>query len=349
MKLSTLAAILIAATSLIASAESPRPLGDSHLVASVPFPGYPEGIAVYDGRFYVSGPAAFGVPGTASPSPIFVYDVKTGRLVDTITLQGQSGPLLAISCITVDEEGNLYVADESGRIVKINIETKHQTTYAAPFYPNFTSAFNPPAPFLLNDLAFDKKGYLYVTDSFQATIWRVPPGGGTPQVWFQGSAIDGPFGPNGVRVDAKSEKLYFVITVAPTGQGVIYTLPLINHPTAADLKVFHSFAPGMGPDGIAFGKSGKLYVCLALSSQVAVLNAQGVEVARYSGPAQTADPGQPLIWQNPANIAFDDARKRILVTNHASLVLNPVFAVFDLYVNDQAGKLFGPKEEDDDN
>ena len=33
---------------------------------------------------------------------------------------------------------------------------------------------------LLNELVFDDAGNLYVTDSFQATIYRVPPGGGAP-------------------------------------------------------------------------------------------------------------------------------------------------------------------------
>jgi len=345
MKISILTATLLAVSASVAIAQ-PRPLGDSRFVASVPFPGYPEGMAVYDGRFYVSGPAAFGVPGNAEPSKIFVYEVRTGQLVDTITIQGQTGPFKAISCIAFDDEGHLYVADESGSILKINVETKHQTTYAGPFYPSFQSAFNPPAPFLLNDLAFDKKGNLYVTDSFQATIWKVPSGGGAPQIWFQGSQIDGPFGPNGVRVDDDSKKLYFTLTVNAVGAGIVYTLPLVDHPTAADLKVFHTFTPGAGPDGIAFGKSGKLYACLALSSQIAVLDTHGNEIARYSGPAQTGNASAPLVWQNPANIAFDDARKRILVTNHASQVPNPVFAVFDVYVNDKAGKLFGPDEDD---
>ena len=49
------------------------------------------------------------------------------------------------------------VDESSASIVKINVKTKQQTTYATPFYPVFQSSYNPPAPFLLNDLAFDKR------------------------------------------------------------------------------------------------------------------------------------------------------------------------------------------------
>ena len=44
---------------------------------------------------------------------------------------------------------------------------------------------------------------------------------------------------------------------------------------------------------------------------------------------------------NPANIAVDDDERRMLVTNHASLLPNPVFAIFEVYVNDGAGMLWG--------
>jgi hypothetical protein len=40
----------------------------------------------------------------------------------------------------------------------------------------------PPLP---NDIAFAPNGDAYVTDSMQATIWRVPKGGGAPKVWYQ--------------------------------------------------------------------------------------------------------------------------------------------------------------------
>lgn len=340
----TLLLSLLLSAGLSFAQPASRPLGDSKVFAPVPFPGYPEGIAVRDGRVYVSGPANFGVPGNFVPSTIFVYDVNTGAMVDTLYVQNQPGPLKAISCIAFGEGDDLYVADESSAsILKINVKTKQQTTYAGPFYPVFQSAYNPPAPFLLNDLAFDKKGYLYVTDSFQATIWRIPPGGGAPQPWFINAAIDGVFGPNGVRVDDKSQKLYFTRTLVGTGEGYVYTLPLVDQPQLSDMQLFHAYTPGAAPDGIAFGKSGKLYVALAGYSQISVLDPSGAEVARYSGPAGA------LPWANPANIAFDNGRNRILVTNHASLtgLADPsfLFAVFDVFVDDKAGKLFGGSDE----
>ena len=345
---------LLAPPSVIAN--PPRPLGDSKVLTAIPaLPGYPEGIAVHEGLVYVSGPAAFGVPGNFMPSKIFAYDEDTGALEKTITIQGQPGPLNAISCIAFGEDDNLFVVDEALGILKINVETGQQSVYAAPFYPVFHSASNPPAPLLINDLAFDKNGYLYVTDSFQATIWRVPPGGGAPQVWFQNAIIDGPFGPNGVRIDKKSEKLYFTVTFDGAGFGYVYTLPLVNHPVLSDLRLFHKYQgadTGSGPDGIAFGKSGNLYVALAGTSKISVLRENGTEETKYSGPAQ--NPGNPahnpLPWANPANIAFNKKTKSLLVTNHASLTGLPdpsfLFAVFDVYVNDKAGKLF--KSDDDD-
>src|SRR5205809_98491 len=101
MKLSTsfqfaLPLLLVLGTTAFAQPNN-RPLGDSKLIAPVPFPGYPEGIAVFDDVAYVSGPAAFGVPGNFVPSQIFGFDTQTGALVRTITVQNQVGPLDALS------------------------------------------------------------------------------------------------------------------------------------------------------------------------------------------------------------------------------------------------------------
>ncbi|MCU1232987.1 MAG: hypothetical protein JWP63_954 [Candidatus Solibacter sp.] len=329
--------LLVLSGAMAFAADHQRAPGDSKLIAPVPFPGYPEGIVVHEGVAYVSGPAAFGVPGNFVPSTIFGFDINTGALLKTITVQNQTGPLNALSCIAVDENDNLYVLDEGQGVVKISLKTGQQSVYAAPFFPVYHSNFNPPAPVLLNDLAFDKQGRLYVTDSFQATIWRVPAGGGAPQVWFQNAQLDGPFGPNGIRISPDGGTVYFTQTFNAQGGGIVYTLPVKDNPQPADLKVFHTYTAGAGPDGIAFGKSGKLYVALAGYSQISVLAANGAETALYSGPAQG------LQWANPANIAFD-GHGALLVTNHASLTglpdPSPLFAIFDVFVDDKAGKLF---------
>lgn len=323
--------VLMAAMALLsvitpaAAEQNSRPIGDSKMIAGVPAPGYPEGIAVGKKNFYVAGPAVFG-PG---PGVVWVYDLATGALMKTIAIGGFAG-----SCIALDDKENIYVIEESQGVVKIDARTGAQTVYGSGFYP-----FNPPSPYLLNDLAFDKKGNLYVTDSFQATIWRVPPGGGAAQVWFHDARLDGPFGPNGIRVDEDGEKIYFTTTFDGVGIGRIWTLPVKAVPTANDLKTFYTYSPGAGPDGIAFGKSGNLYVALAGYSQISEISEQGHQVQIFNGPAANGS-GAPLPWQNPANIAFNDKTGSLLVTNHASMVANPQFAVFDVYVDDKAGKLF---------
>jgi sugar lactone lactonase YvrE len=205
------------------------------------------------------------------------------------------------------------------------------------------SAFVPAGPSLLNELAFDDDGNLYVTDSFAATIYKIPPGGGVPEVWFSDPALAGnpmiPFGVNGIRIDKNNKNLYVSVTVNDALDGVIYRLPLVASPVAADLELFASLG-FTGPDGIAFGKSGKLYVAEALSSTIKVLNPDGSVDAVYAGPA-VDPPGAPVPWANPANIAFDSKEGTLLVTNHASLVpFDPsLFVVFDVFVDDKGSPL----------
>lgn len=125
-------------------------------------------------------------------------------------------------------------------------------------------------------------------------------------------------------MDKKSEKLYFTVTFDGGGVVYVYTLRLIDHPTLSDLHIFHTYNfadTGSGPDGIAFGKSGDLYVALADTSKISVLRPDGSEQTKYSGPAQNpTQPGNdPLPWTNPGNIAFNNKTQSLLVTNHASL------------------------------
>lgn len=335
------AALLTVASGMPAVAQV-RPAGDSQVFAAVPNPGFPEGIAIRGNRVYVSGPATFGLN---TPPVVWAYDLKSREHVASypVTITNPYAPFRGLSCIAFGPDGKLYAIEPFIGIIRMTLDPNNaQEVY---------SAFPPPPPTgaLPNDLAFDKAGNLYVTDSFQGLIYRIPAGGGAPQVWFQDQRLLGhpalPFGANGIRIDKNGLNAYVSVTVDSNFNGVIYKLPLTASPAAADLTEFHVYAPTAfgppAPDGIAFGKSGRLYVALAGSSQISVLNPDGTEAVRYNGPAQVPNTANTLPWANPANITFNDQAGTLLVTNHASLVpYDPaLFAIFDVVVNDKGSPL----------
>jgi sugar lactone lactonase YvrE len=329
---------------LVAFADNPhtRPYGDVKTLAPFPVPpGSPEGIAVKGNKAYVSGPARFGTAGQP-PSIVVVYDTRTGEKLETIQIQGEDlSQEHANSCVAFDGQGRLYVVNTQLGIVRIDLGSGVQTVYATPV-PNLPPFELPPLP---NDIAFDTAGNLYLTDSLQATIWRIPPGGGAPQVWFQDPVLFTPFGANGIRLNPDRTKIYFAVTaeganpdMSFTG-GKIYTLPLVDAPTASDLQVFHQYN-GEGPDGIAFGNSGKLYVMLASPgfSGVSVLSPTGAEVARFGNPFGPNFLISP--FNSPANGAFDK-HGSLLVTNH-TFVFPGNESVLSVYVDDKESPLVKP-------
>jgi sugar lactone lactonase YvrE len=305
-------AVLLAATasssSLLPSvkADSPtaRPYGDARVLATFPTPpGFPEGIAVRGNKVYVSGPARFGTAGTG-PSTVVAFNRDTGALEATYTTQGEALAFEhANSCIAFDGDGRLYVMNLQLGTYRIDTGSGQQESYSTPF-PDLPSCSASPAPCsptlfdapaLPNDIAFDEYGNAYVTDSLQATIWRVPAGGGTPQVWFQDArfaTVPGGIGTNGIRLSPDRSKAFVTVTIDQTGQSFIYTLPLVAAPVASDLTVFKAFGPTDLPDGIAFGKSGNLYVAIATPglSGVAILAPNGAEVGRLANAAPATSP-----------------------------------------------------------
>jgi sugar lactone lactonase YvrE len=357
-------AALIAMTGIISLAVSStgalakdkdRAFGDVQVLASVPTPpGFPEGIAVKGNKVYVAGPASFDTAGTP-PSKVFAYDTRNGELERTYSIIGEQTQFPhANSCIAFDGDGRLYIVNLQLGIVRLDLESGQQEIYAsalpdlAPCSQTQGSPCSPTvanAPPLPNDIAFDEAGNLYLTDSFQATIWRIPSGGGQPQIWFQDSRLDTPFGPNGLRLSPDRTKIFFAVTAEGVGQfgeflgGKIYTLPLVAAPSAASLQVFHQYN-GEAPDGMAFGKSGKLYAVEAapFNSGVSILLPNGTEAARLTNPQ-----GSPIFpYDSPANAAFDK-HGSLLLTNHAFATMIPQnFTVLDVFVDDKESPLVKP-------
>lgn len=328
-----------------------RPLGDSRVFADFPSPpGYPEDIAVLGDRVFVSGPAQSGL--FVQPS-VLEFDLDSGAFVQEYQIKGQNPNLpQAIAGVTFDKSNRLYVTDIQQGVVRFDVTNPNpvQEVYASalPDLPicstvpvgNRCSPNREDQIPLINDVIFDSSGNLYISDSLQATIWRVAPGGGTPEIWFQDSRLDG-FGANGLRVDPTGTQLYMATTLNTQGQGFIHTLPLIDAPSAADLSTFFEYGPNEAPGGLEFGSSGNLYVGLSRSNQISVLSPNGIEINRFSGPAVRPNaPNNPLQWTNPANITFNNKARALLVTNNPLPTTTPqsdaFVGVYDVFVDDVA-------------
>lgn len=348
------AALLMLGLTQKAMAAEPA-FGEAKVLAQVPQPGFPEGIVRNGLVTYVTGPATFGTAGNGTPSKIWVYLTANGLLLTTIDVVGEDlSQEHANSCAAIDGLGRLYVLNTQLGVLRYG---PFQQSWGAPL-PNLPPCSQVPAgtdcsplpvdtPPLPNDLAFDKFGNLYVTDSLQATIWKYSKFGGQPQIWFQDlrlapGANPGSIGANGIRINPEHNKVFVSVSIDFNGQGHIYTLPLGANPGPADLQTFHTFAPGDTPDGIAFGRSGVLYVTDAtpFSSGIIGLRGDGTEVFRFTNPVDT--PINP--YDSPANIAFD-GKGSILVTNHAFATggqMPQQFQVLEVFVNDYEIGLFKP-------
>jgi sugar lactone lactonase YvrE len=320
-------------------------------------PGFYEGVAIHGNTVFVSGPARFGTAGTGA-SAIELYNRKTQKPLGRISIAGEAlDQEHALTNVATDCDGGVYVLTTQLGLLHF---MKHGKSYMQHSYGDplpdlptcatgVSGACAPTTPAdvnltpLVNDLAFDAQGRAYVTDSLQATIFRYPVGGGAPEVWFQSATLQGggpiPFGPNGIRIDPKGEHVYFATTtsLANPALGTVYRLPLKDGNTDSDLEVVHEYNQGEGPDQLAFGAKGDLYVTLALANQVSILKTDGSEVRFASKPTDAI----PL--DNPAALAFDPKSKSLLVLNHALLGGDPAhFALLRADVRDAGQPLVEP-------
>ena len=129
----TIACALLAA--LLAAPPAPAAFGDAHVLAPFPAsPGFPEGVAVRDGRVYAAGAATFGTTGAGPSAVVIAYDRATGALVRRYDVAGEN--LLAEhanSSIAFDGDGQLYVLNTQLGMYRLDPKTGAQEAYASPF------------------------------------------------------------------------------------------------------------------------------------------------------------------------------------------------------------------------
>lgn len=248
--------------------------------------------------------------------------------------------------ITSDKEGNLYVGDNMGRILRINPETaSSQVVGTVPpseagncsvllgikfnqdgdlFVANGQcgqvwkldkdkiSSSSPGEAKLFktglkyaNDIAFDRFGRMFVSDSINGIMWAVDvKSKDTIQFANQLTSRDPsfPFGINGMAI-SDDGTIYF----ANTGNGVIHKVDVRKEDGAINsVIVWRSHEALIGADGLAFDKAGNLWV--TANSRNAILaitpDRRIIEVARNDNTG-------PLEF--PSSITFSG--ESIFITN----------------------------------
>ena len=258
-------------------------------------PGYPDGLVLRKSRVYVAGPA-WGADVGAVPSEIAVFHEKTGKALGTIPIQGEDlAAPRALAGLTLDASGRLYTLSSQLGLLRLS-EKGHakwqQSVYAGPF-PDLplcdpadpsglcspTTLELPPMP---SDIAFAKDGYAYVTDAAQATIYRIPPGGGAPEIWLRSPKLAGFFdlqGARGIVVGADGKSVYVTVSFSADAywEGRIYRIPRVPSPKEEDVALVQAFPNFEAPSGLALGEDGALFVALSLTNELAVVDPSGGE------------------------------------------------------------------------
>lgn len=352
-------ALLVPAVSPAAT----RPFGDVRVLANVPFPGHPEGIAILGSTAYVSLPnSAVGtVMPSVEPSRVIGFDLGSANIVSSVPIQGErrfhANALLGMApgsgqtLYVIAREDVIGVGSAPARVLRLDYSTSPptQTTYALipDLRPCSMAAAAPcsasrldlkPVP---NSIAFDLDGSAYISDTAQAAIWRVKPGGGTADLWFTDPRVDAPItGPNGLTIDTSARRVYFTTSPLPI-EGVVWWLPLDTSPAAFDLHRFHTFRglPVSIPDGLALGEKG-VYIAFASDQAVVILDFAGNESARIVLNSRLQS--NRYLITSPATLAFDGTGRVLVVNGDFNNPLGFGSAVFDVWVDDPGAPLALP-------
>lgn len=191
-----------------------------------------------DGRVYVSEINGFGTDGDGQ-----IRVIQQGQ--SSVLVKGLNDPKgLAFF------DHYLYIADKT-QVLRVDLQ--QQPAKAEIFVA--ASAF-PKVPQFLNDLAFDAKGNLYLSDSGDilgtgkgGAIYKISPQRQL-QLLIDGAMDTRVLAPNGLLPDATGEQLYWVDFTS----GILY---LLNTSNKRMVEVANGFGGG---DGIVKTSDGSVYV-----------------------------------------------------------------------------------------
>jgi sugar lactone lactonase YvrE len=285
-RLFTCLAMLVCILSLVQLPAAAWDRSQATTFATLP-PGsaHPEGITTDSkGNFYVVT-WDYDHPDHLGHLIIFSPDGKFQRRVE---IAGSSSRLGDVSF--QPETGNLLVVDYGGKqVLKVNPMSGASSVFIS--IPG-----EKAAP---NGMTFDKKGNIYLTDSFQGTVWKAGPSGGTPTAWVKTDLLVSHgfprLGANGLAFDRGETALF----VGNTGDDTIIRVPMVNG-EAGQAEVWVNSING--PDGMFFDEEDRLWVVANQADEVVVLDKTGKAVAKLGDFNGLDEQGAPRGLLFPAEM-----------------------------------------------
>jgi len=212
-------------------------------------------------------------PGQLGHMIVFSPEGKFQRRVE---IEGSSNRLGDISFQA--ETGNLLVVDYGGKqVLKVDPMTGASSVFISvpgekPVPPTPRIAWAAP-----NGMTFDKKGNIYLADSFQGTVWKTGPTGGAATPWLKSDLLISHgfpiLGANGLTFNRDETVLF----VGNTGDDTIIRVPLVNG-EAGKPEVFINGVNG--PDGMFVDEEDRLWVVANQSDEIVVFDKTGKALAR---------------------------------------------------------------------
>ncbi|VAW57748.1 hypothetical protein MNBD_GAMMA07-282 [hydrothermal vent metagenome] len=229
-----------------------------------------------DNNIYVSTLQLPPQPGNPPlPGQVHKFNLA-GQLLSTIDVTPSSGMLLDLDFHP--NSGKLLILDMgTGQVLDVNPITGDAVVFSQ--LPDLTPN-NPNAGPLPNVLTFDAVGNVYVSDSIQSTIWRIPPDGGTPEAWLShdllGTQSYPPFGANGLDFN----KDFSILYVANTGDDAIVEVPILADGTPGTPFVMAYSVDS--PDGLIVDDDGTILIASFHGNHIMRVNTEGTAINVYS-------------------------------------------------------------------
>jgi sugar lactone lactonase YvrE len=232
---------------------------------------------------------------------------RTFLLADLVTVEH---PLTFLLGMDVTSDGALYVAlnalGDAGAHGLWRIERNGTAARVAAFPMSFAS--------LLNDVAIDRRGNVYVSDSIGGRIWRLTRDGHL-DVWSDSALWKGgvhpafqvPFGVNGLTYH----------------EGALYGATYLEG-RVVRVSIGHDGLPGtpevivedpalIGADGIELDATGDIYVAVNDADRLVRIRSEDREIETVIAEGLSA----------PASFVISSNRKEVFVANLGSSALSP--------------------------